>query len=212
MLTEGTSGATPAQRIRAEAKEATRRALLEAGLALTMERGGVLPSIEAISARAGFTRGAFYVHFKNRTDFIVQLLDRVTRDIFRVIFQDAADGAADLRGIVTRFTRAMVDKAWPDVADIRSAYLSVIAGLRESDRVRTRHADLMRAAGARLEAAILEGQRAGTVQADMDAAGLARIILLIAIGLIVWDDIGMPLDPVPLGEQFLALLGDPTAG
>lgn len=52
---------TPAQRIRAEANEATRRAPLESGLLETIEKGGSIPSIESGRARAGHTRGAFCV-------------------------------------------------------------------------------------------------------------------------------------------------------
>jgi AcrR family transcriptional regulator len=197
---------TAAQRIRAEAKEATRRALLRAGVDETIRHGGVVPSIETICANAGFTRGAFYVHFESRDDFVVQMLEWVVGDIFQTIFANAGEGDADLRAIVGRFTDALVKREWPDVSDIRSAYLSVIAGLRQSRGVQKRHADLMSAAVARLEQAIREGQEAGQVRGDLDAHRVAELLLILGIGLIVWDDVGIPLDATALGDAFLDLV------
>ncbi|HEX9695394.1 MAG TPA: TetR/AcrR family transcriptional regulator [Actinomycetota bacterium] len=205
-----TPNLTPAQRIRAEAKQASKKALLAAGLAETVEHGGVVPNIDSICARAGYTRGAFYVYFKSRGDFVVQLLDWVTGDIFQAIFRDAAENGTDLRGVVTRFTQALAKREWPDVTDIRSAYMSVIAGLRESDAVRQRHANLMTAAEAQIATAIRNEQDAGRVQASRDPDHVARITLLVAIGLIVWDDVGMPIDPVAIGEHLLALIEEPS--
>lgn len=203
---------TAAQRIRADAKGATRRALLAAGLQETIARGGVVPSIEAISARAGFTRGAFYVHFKGRSDFVVEMLGWVVGDIFEAIFRRAGEDQQDLRGIVTRFVDILVKGEWPDVSDIRAAYLSVIAGLRDSPRVRQRHAELMEAAIARLEQAMSEAQRAGVVRGDLDPRKGAEMLLVLGIGLIVWDHVGIPIGPTALRDYVLALLSAPEAG
>jgi AcrR family transcriptional regulator len=198
--------ATPAQRIRAEAKEATRRALLAAGLTETVERGGAVPSIDAICARAGYSRGAFYVYFANRSDFVDHMLQWVVGDIFETLFRGAGEDEADLQTIVERFTQALAKREWPDVTDIRSAYLSVVAGLRESESVRRRHADLMKAALARLEGAIRDGQQTGRFSDTLDSRMLAKIILLVGVGLIVWDDVGIPIDPQDIGQHFLELI------
>ena len=47
------------------AKKETRSALIRAALKLFHEEGFDGPSLDAICARAGYTRGAFYVHFKD---------------------------------------------------------------------------------------------------------------------------------------------------
>src|SRR5579864_8497302 len=62
---------------RAEAKQETRTALIDAAMALVAEERLDGPSLDAICARAGFTRGAFYVHFKDREDFLVGVMDHV---------------------------------------------------------------------------------------------------------------------------------------
>ncbi len=51
---------------RDETKQRTRDALIQAGLELFTEQGLDVPSLDAICDRAGFTRGAFYVHFADR--------------------------------------------------------------------------------------------------------------------------------------------------
>ena len=52
------------------AKQETREALLQAAMAEFAEKGLDLPSLDAICARAGFTRGAFYVHFRDREELV----------------------------------------------------------------------------------------------------------------------------------------------
>ncbi|HKA30465.1 MAG TPA: TetR/AcrR family transcriptional regulator, partial [Candidatus Binatia bacterium] len=59
------------------AKQETRDALIAAGLEAFAEHGLDVPSLDAICSRAGFTRGAFYVHFKDRDDFVVAVMEHV---------------------------------------------------------------------------------------------------------------------------------------
>ena len=58
-------------------KQETREALLRAGMELFAEQGLDVPSLDALCARAGFTRGAFYVHFADREEFIVAVMERI---------------------------------------------------------------------------------------------------------------------------------------
>jgi AcrR family transcriptional regulator len=176
------------------------------GLRQLVEHGGAVPSIEAICAHAGYTRGAFYVYFKDRRDFVVQRLDWVFGDIFENLFRNVGDETADIQTIIARFTDALASRDWPDVPDIRSAYLSVIAGLRDSEGIRQRHADLMTAAIGRLETALREGQQTGRIRETIDPGKVAQIVLLIGIGEIVWDDVGIPIDQRALSEHFLSLI------
>lgn len=197
---------SPAQRIRAEAKEATRRALLAAGLSEAVERPGLVPSIDAICARAGYTRGAFYVYFKGRDDFVDQMLEWVLGDIFETLFQAVGGDGPDIQTIVTRFTEALARRQWPDVPDIRAAYLRLVSGLGSSEPIRRRHTDLMKAALSGLELAIRQGQEAGRIRETPNPANISQIFLLLGLGLIVWDDQVLPIDPTVLGNQLLDLM------
>src|SRR5213592_1312033 len=54
---------TPVRLTRAQQREQTREALLDAAARVFVERGFLGSSVEAISTEAGFSRGAFYSNF-----------------------------------------------------------------------------------------------------------------------------------------------------
>lgn len=58
--------ADPPRLTRPESMEMTRQRLLEAAWSVFVERGYEAATIERISAKAGFTRGAFYAHFPSK--------------------------------------------------------------------------------------------------------------------------------------------------
>jgi AcrR family transcriptional regulator len=63
-------------------REATRERVLDAALAVFAERGVIGSSVEDICERAGFTRGAFYSNFADKTELVDAL---VAREHARVI-------------------------------------------------------------------------------------------------------------------------------
>ena len=65
----------------------SRAALVQAAFELFAEQGLDVPSLDAICDRAGYTRGAFYVHFKTREDTIVAVMDQVGAVFFASMFQ-----------------------------------------------------------------------------------------------------------------------------
>jgi AcrR family transcriptional regulator len=68
---------------RAESQARTRAALLDAGAAVFVERGFAGSSVEAIAARAGFTRGAFYSNFRSKEELFAELLQQRVYAIYR---------------------------------------------------------------------------------------------------------------------------------
>jgi AcrR family transcriptional regulator len=198
---------TPAERIRAQAKEATRRALLHAGLEETVEQGGEFPSIERLCARAGYTRGAFYGYFTDRDHFVNEMLDWVLRDIIQSLFESATEGDADIHEIVRRFDRTLGAGDWPDIhRNIRAGYVAVLRELRPGSSIQKQHADLMNGIGERLRDRIIQGQKSGTVRRDVKADDVALLLLLIAIGAISWNGVGILEGRRALGEAVLTLL------
>src|SRR5215813_11962618 len=94
------------------AKQETRDALIAAGLAAFAEHGLDVPSLDAICARAGFTRGAFYVHFKDRDDFVVAVMEHVLGGFLDAVIA-TGDDAHDLEHTVERFAEAIAMAAGP---------------------------------------------------------------------------------------------------
>jgi TetR/AcrR family transcriptional repressor of nem operon len=58
---------------RAEATQMTRQALVDAGLSVAEEHGLAGLSINRVVAAAGLGKGTFYVHFPDRTAFVIAL-------------------------------------------------------------------------------------------------------------------------------------------
>ncbi|WP_409429285.1 TetR/AcrR family transcriptional regulator [Mycobacterium sp. SMC-11] len=61
---------------RADSAARTRQLLLEAAEAVFAERGFANASLSEIGERAGFSRGALYANFANKTELFLALLDR----------------------------------------------------------------------------------------------------------------------------------------
>ncbi|APA84041.1 TetR/AcrR family transcriptional regulator [Paraburkholderia sprentiae WSM5005] len=65
----------PRQRLtRAENREQTRQRLLDAAYFSITRKGLAATSVEDIAGHAGYTRGAFYSNFGNKSDLFVELL------------------------------------------------------------------------------------------------------------------------------------------
>lgn len=71
-MTAGPSA--PLRRTRAETREATHRALLDAAGHCFQEFGYPGATLDAISAQAGFTKGAIYWHFRSKEALFLELL------------------------------------------------------------------------------------------------------------------------------------------
>jgi TetR/AcrR family acrAB operon transcriptional repressor len=65
-----------------EEAEATREGILDAAEACFLEHGVFRTTLEHIAARAGYTRGAVYWHFKNKLEVLQAVIDRVRVPLF----------------------------------------------------------------------------------------------------------------------------------
>lgn len=69
----------------------TRNAIMDAAQGLILETGYSAASVDAVIARAGITKGAFFYHFKSKAELALALVQR-----------DADADAAHLQGILDR--------------------------------------------------------------------------------------------------------------
>jgi AcrR family transcriptional regulator len=77
---------------RAERRAQTRQELLDAAARVFVERGFRGASIEAITAEAGYTRGAFYSNFNSKEEMFVELLQQRVYGEYREIAEASARG------------------------------------------------------------------------------------------------------------------------
>lgn len=62
-------------------EHSTKRRLLEAGLAMLLERGYNDMGIQALLDAIGVPRGSFYHHFRDKEDFALQVVDRYMEQV-----------------------------------------------------------------------------------------------------------------------------------
>ncbi len=186
------------------AKRETRRALLQAGLAEIGERGLDAPSLDDICARAGFTRGAFYVHFENREDFMVQLLNWLFRNFLdSIVTRDNRDGT--LEEVVTRYVDALGRGRLP-LARLGVRFSQVLEATHRLPPTREPFVKLLREAAVRVTKRVLDNQHRGAIRIDVSAEHLATVLVALSVGGGVLRDAGLELDLRPLRETVLRMV------
>lgn len=106
--------ATTRQRLsREQSREQTRERLLEAAQIVFVEKGFAVASVEDITAAAGYSRGAFYSNFNDKTELFVELLRREThaidRDFETMLAAPVLDAAELQQKIVAYYSRLYKD-------------------------------------------------------------------------------------------------------
>lgn len=193
-------------RSREAAKQATRRALLEAGLAEIAEHGFDAPSLDSICTRAGYTRGAFYVHFENRDDFILQLMDWVCASFLDgVVAADRVDVSGGVSQAIGRFVDALERDALP-LRRLGLRFPQLLEVVGRLPRIRAGFATLTREAIARMSKRALDDQQAGRLRRDVDAEQLATLLVALSVGVMALCDAGLPLDLGQLGRATTRLV------
>jgi len=201
------------RRTRADSAQATRTALVGAALAEFAEHGFDVPSLDAICARAGYTRGAFYVHFRDRAELMSAVVEHAV-GVFLETIVAHGDAASDLARTIERFADAVVQMLAPSRPGIPSAiplpagvpFARILDALTRDPTLRRTFGELLGRAVDGVAAVAAEGQDAGSVRADLDAHQLGTALVMIALGVLVAIDVGLPLDPARLRTTTLALL------
>jgi AcrR family transcriptional regulator len=187
------------RRSRAESKRATREALLKAGLAELVEHGLDTPSLDAICARAGFTRGAFYVHFKDRDDFLVAVTDWVLSGFVDSLV--GVEGETDLGEVIQRFAGyASRRDSFPISAH------RVFEAIARSEQLRRRFDGVVAEAVERLGKVVERAQSNGKIRRVLDGRTIAAMVVAIGVGATSLRDAGVSLKAGDIGSDLVALL------
>jgi TetR/AcrR family transcriptional regulator, transcriptional repressor for nem operon len=202
------SGVNEAARARELAKQGTREALLDAAMAEFAEKGLDAPSLDAICARAGFTRGAFYVHFRDREDLVAAVMERVLGAFLDAV---VAQGTSerDLDATVERFAaaftalRASGPGSPPDPSRAWGArgvpFHQVLAACQRSPELRRRFVSI-------LEEAIRRVTRAAERQGREHPEAVATLLVLTALGVRSALDLDLRFDETGVRDAALRLL------
>lgn len=198
---------------RDDAKQQTRAALVRAALELFAEQGLDVPSLDAICDRAGYTRGAFYVHFKTREDILVAVMDQVGETFLASVFSqmpELAGGGRRLHHAVKRFVDAVGSGAYPLMATGGKGPLvrphQLLDACARSPIVRERYRDLVKLSVGAVAGLVKSDQDEGAVRSDVDPETVATMALALVIGAQTMNDLGLALDPARLASAIERML------
>ncbi len=189
-------------------KQATREALIAAAALEFAEQGLEGASLNAICARAGFTRGAFYVHFGDREDLLVAVMDRILGGFVETLTAASSADAAggDLERIITTIAFAITASTTPLRGTAALRFHHVLGACDLAPIVRNRYVNLLNQAAEGVARAVVAGQQAGTVRADVGAKTLAHLLIVNTLGLIAASEVEMPIDPNAIAQMVLQMI------
>jgi AcrR family transcriptional regulator len=196
------------RRSRQEAKLKSRAALIAAGMEL-IGRGGLEgPSLDAICERAGYTRGAFYVHFADRDELVAAVMERVGAEFLSALFATTG-GSTGLAETVRRFVAAVASGAYPLTGKGGVRPHQLLQACARSPHIRRRYVELISRSIALLTQVLRSGQRARTVRRDVDGTQAATLLLATVIGAQTMLELDFPFDPLKTAATVLRLLDSP---
>jgi len=171
---------------------ATREALVADATAEMAEKGLDGASLDAICARAGFTRGAFYVHFRDRDDLLVAVVERVLERTHADLLLDSE--TPDVSEVIPRFAARIREGHPAAVGTPAWRFRHTLAACARIPKLRERYVALQRGAVERVRTAVSAGQRSGTIRKDLEANAIAEIMVMVSLGINAALELGMPFD------------------
>lgn len=206
---------TPAvTRSREEAKQETREALIRAA-ALLFKSGGLDVSLDAVCAEAGYTRGAFYVHFRNRDELISAVMGRIGDQVLDALLGTDNEGIRennDLLSLVQRFLQALMSGDYPLTRKGGLPPHQLLDACARSEAIRSQYVRLTHSGIDRLAAALREGQEKGQVRQDLATEPVAAMLVSIVIGLHTMHDLDMKIDMAAGAQVVMQMLMPVAAG
>lgn len=191
---------------RAAAKQASRDALIKSAMEL-MPVKGLDVSLDELCAHAGYTRGAFYVHFKNRDELTLEVMTINGERWLNSIFQPKPNGEAeDLITMVQRFLTEMVSGTYPisQKAGLRPHQL--LEACARSEDIKKRYITLITDSIRRLTSNVKQSQADQQLSPVLDPEQVATLLLALAIGTHTMYDLDYPINFAKGAMTLLQLL------
>lgn len=200
--------AKPASTItRKRRREETRQKLLESAYSVFATHGYERATVDEIVRDAGFSKGAFYVHFESKEDLFWAMLEArmdYMQDTMRQALDTTQSAAANQRRVLEAiFALDKKDKHWP------ALFVEFAAHAVRNDRVREKLQEMYRRWHAFTVEVLDEGRRAGRVREDLDLDFMASVTMAVIEGSLMQSRLAPK--PVRLDatiEPLSRLLGD----
>jgi TetR/AcrR family transcriptional regulator, transcriptional repressor for nem operon len=199
---------------REETKLRTRAALVDAGIALFGEQGLDAPSLDAICERAGFTRGAFYVHFRDRDAFLEAVMERLGQQFLDAVLEEPEPTSKSKPGTgltrtMARFVGAVAAGEYPLMREGGVRPHQLLDACARSPAIRAQYVRLAEQSVSRLAQIVRADQKAGTLRDDVDDRSVATLLLAAIIGAQTMNELRMKLDLARTARGLLRMLAPP---
>jgi AcrR family transcriptional regulator len=202
-----------AKKKREQTMEATRAALIAAAEALFAAEG-LDASLDAICERAGFTRGAFYVHFADRDALLVAVMEDVGARFLAQMFatlethtgSESPIGGGALASAASRFVNAVEGGTYPLMGASSIQFHQLLDACARSTKVREQYRGLVEASIEHVASLALLDRVAGLIRPELDPGALAKVMLATIIGAQTMAELGVPIDAAALAKTMLATL------
>ncbi|MFO0737373.1 MAG: helix-turn-helix domain-containing protein [Labilithrix sp.] len=198
--------------LRTETMEQTRAALVAAAESLFAEEG-LDASLDAICERAGYTRGAFYVHFADRDALLVAVMETVGARFLAQMFASPAPapgGGGALASAAARFVGAVEGGSYPlmsaESSKTRIRFHQLLDACARSPKIRAQYRGLVEASIEHVASLALLDRMSGALRPDLDPTALGKLMLATIIGAQTMAELGVLVDAGALAKTMLASL------
>jgi AcrR family transcriptional regulator len=161
-------------------REETRQKLLESAFSVFATHGYERATVDEIVREAGFSKGAFYVHFESKEDLFWAMLEgRVAnlQDTIREALDTTQPVADNERRILEAvFALDKNDKHWP------ALFVEFVAHAARNERVREKLHEMYRRWHRFTVEMLEEGRKAGRVRIDLDIEFMASVSMALVEG------------------------------
>lgn len=183
---------------REAAKADTRAALIDAAMASFAEEGLDNPSLDAICERAGYTRGAFYVHFQDREDLIRAVSERY----LGALVQSVTEYDESPEALLNLISRLMSTTETPSQVPAHQ----FLHACGRSDTLRELYLNTLRVVSEHVCDATQLSQARAAVRGDIDPKQLTWLLIALATGLQALNETGAPVDAKGSAQLLAQLL------
>jgi TetR/AcrR family transcriptional repressor of nem operon len=160
------------------ARHSLRDQILDAGLRVMVRKGYASAGVRDIVAEAPAPQGSFTNHFRSKEEFAHEVLDRYFADLQRLVAETLGDRSRGPRARLRRYLDLITDRL--ERAEFQRGCLIGDFSLEaapQSERLRSRLAEIFAEWRAPFAACIAEGQAAGEIASAFAPEELAEFLL-----------------------------------
>ncbi len=171
-------------------REETRQRLLDSALNVFAHNGYERATVDEIVREAGFSKGAFYVHFESKEDLFWELLDERV-DLQQEMLGSALDVALTVEENERRVLQAIFDLRRNDSLS-PAIFLEFTAHAMRNEKVRARLAEMYGRWHAFVVQILTAGREAGLVRTDVEISVLAAVLMSVIEGTLIQSNLAPP--------------------